>query len=116
MTRWETSGRIILSGDDPVPEGMGIVNAKPDSFAAGGRFAGPGEAAHHARRLIEAGADILAIGGESSRPGADPVALDEELRRVLPIVAALAAVARVPISVDTTKAEVARRALEAGAA
>jgi dihydropteroate synthase len=115
MTRWEASGRTILAADDPAPKVMGIVNATPDSFSDGGRFAGPDEAAEHGRRLIEAGADILDIGGESSRPGSDPITAESELRRVLPVVEALAAGAGVPISVDTTKAEVARRALEAGA-
>src|SRR5262249_35968916 len=75
----------------------------------------PGEAVAHARRLIDAGADILDIGGESSRPGSDLVPVDEELRRVLPVVEALAS-AVAPISIDTTKAEVARLALAAGAA
>jgi dihydropteroate synthase len=116
MTRWVASGRTILAGDDPVPKVMGIVNATPDSFSDGGRFAGHGDAADHARRLIEAGADVLDIGGESSRPGSDPVPAVEELRRVLPVLEALARGAGVPLSIDTTKAEVARRALEAGAA
>jgi dihydropteroate synthase len=114
MTRWEARGRTILAGDDPVPKVMGIVNATPDSFSDGGRFAGPEEAIAHARRLIDEGAELLDIGGESSRPGSDPVPLDEELRRVLPVIEALAS-AGVPLSIDTTKAEVARRALAAGA-
>ena len=95
---------------------MGIVNVTPDSFSDGGRLADPRDAADHAHRLVAEGADLLDLGGESSRPGSEPVPLEEELRRVLPVVEALAAEARVPISVDTTKAEVARRALEAGAA
>ena len=69
MTRWEASGRTILGGDDPVPKVMGIVNATPDSFSDGGRYQGAQEAADHGRRLIDAGADLLDIGGESSRPG-----------------------------------------------
>jgi dihydropteroate synthase len=116
MAPWRTSGRTILAGDDPVPKVMGIVNATPDSFSDGGRFAGPGEVGDHARRLIDAGADLLDIGGESSRPGSEPVPLTEELRRVLPVVEALAAAVSVPLSIDTTKAEVARQALQAGAA
>jgi dihydropteroate synthase len=116
MTRWEASGRTVLAGDDPVPKVMGVVNLTPDSFSDGGRLAGPREAADHARRLVDEGADLLDLGGESSRPGSEPVAIEEELRRVLPVVEALAAEVRVPLSIDTTKAEVARRALRAGAA
>lgn len=115
MTRWATAGRTILAEDDRVPRVMGIVNATPDSFSDGGRHAGPAEAVDHARRLVVAGADLIDLGGESSRPGSDPVSLDEELRRVLPAIERVAAEIRVPISVDTTKAEVARRALAAGA-
>ncbi|HEY8503301.1 MAG TPA: dihydropteroate synthase [Gemmataceae bacterium] len=95
---------------------LGIVNVTPDSFSDGGRFFAPGAALAHARRLIAAGADLLDVGGESSRPGAQPVPAGEELRRVLPLVTALAAESAVPVSVDTTKAAVARRCLEAGAA
>jgi dihydropteroate synthase len=116
MTRWEASGRTILAGDDPVPKVMGIVNVTPDSFSDGGRLAGTREAMDHALRLVEEGADLLDLGGESSRPGSEPVGVEEELRRVLPVVDALAAAVRVPLSIDTTKAEVARRALRAGAA
>src|ERR1051325_7953915 len=84
---------------------MGIVNATPDSFSGDGVFAHGGEAAlSHALRLIEDGADILDIGGESTRPGAAPVPEDEELRRVIPLIEALAARVDVPLSVDTTKA------------
>jgi dihydropteroate synthase len=95
---------------------MGIVNLTPDSFSDGGHFGGPEEALEHARRLADAGADLLDLGGESSRPGSEPVPVVEELRRVLPVVEALAAGSSVPLSIDTNKAEVARRALEAGAA
>jgi dihydropteroate synthase len=116
MTRWEASGRTILVGDDRVPKVMGIVNVTPDSFSDGGRLAGAREAADHARRLVDEGADLLDLGGESSRPGSEPVPVDEELRRILPVVEALAAEVRVPLSIDTTKAEVACRALQAGAA
>jgi dihydropteroate synthase len=116
MTRWEASGRTIVAVDDPVPRVMGIVNATPDSFSDGGHFAEPGAAVEQARRLIEAGADLLDVGGESSRPGSDPVPLVVEVGRVLPVVEALASGPGVPISVDTTKAEVARLAIAAGAA
>ncbi|MBC7360265.1 MAG: dihydropteroate synthase [Desulfacinum sp.] len=94
---------------------MGIVNVTPDSFSDGGRFASTRTAVHHALELVEAGADILDIGGESTRPFSDPVPLQEELERVLPVIEELRAHTSVPISIDTTKAEVARRALEAGA-
>lgn len=94
---------------------MGVVNVTPDSFSDGGLYAGAKQAVAHARRLIEEGADILDIGGESTRPGAAPVALDEERRRVLPVLEALAA-GRVPVSVDTHKPELMREAIAAGAA
>src|SRR5882757_1995687 len=113
MRRWEACGRAIVA--DRVPRVMGIVNVTPDSFSDGGRTQAPDAALAHALRLVDEGAEILDIGGESSRPGAEPVPLDEELRRVLPVVEALAQRVGVPISVDTTKAEVARRAIAAGA-
>ncbi len=116
MTSWHARGRTILSVDDPVPKVMGIVNVTPDSFSDGGLFASPDEALVRARRLVDEGADLLDLGGESSRPGSEPVTLDEELRRVIPVVEALSEGLAVPISIDTTKAEVARRALDAGAA
>jgi dihydropteroate synthase len=94
---------------------MGIVNVTPDSFSDGGRALAVEDAVSHALRLVDEGADLLDVGGESSRPGAEPVGLDEELRRVVPAVEALAPRVAVPISVDTTKAEVARQALKAGA-
>lgn len=94
---------------------MGVVNATPDSFSDGGRFANPEEAVRHGLRLAEEGADILDVGGESSRPGAAPVSPEEEIRRVVPVVEGLAGKVPIPISVDTTKAQVARAALGAGA-
>jgi dihydropteroate synthase len=94
---------------------MGIVNVTPDSFSDGGRFAAADAAVAHGLELVRQGADLLDVGGESTRPGAEPVPLDEELRRVVPVVRELAARAGVPISVDTSKAEVARQALGAGA-
>lgn len=95
---------------------MGIVNITPDSFSDGGQFYSTDAAIEHGLRLVPQGADLLDIGGESSRPGAKSISLDEELARVIPVVRGLVAKSGVPISVDTTKAEVARQALEAGAA
>ena len=94
---------------------MGIVNVTPDSFSDGGLHSSSDAACQHALGLVAAGADLLDIGGESTRPGATPVPLDEELRRVVNIVERLAQQTSVPISIDTTKAEVARAALQAGA-
>jgi dihydropteroate synthase len=94
---------------------MGIVNVTPDSFSDGGRFRASGAAVEHGLALVAAGADILDVGGESTRPGADPVSAEEELDRVLPVVEGLAARCPVPLSIDTTKLEVARAALAAGA-
>ncbi|HEU0023241.1 MAG TPA: dihydropteroate synthase [Thermoleophilaceae bacterium] len=93
---------------------MGIVNATPDSFSDGGRFADPEAAVELGLRLVKEGAGLLDVGGESSRPGAEPVAEEEELRRVQPVVGRLAG-AGVRVSIDTTKVAVARAALEAGA-
>jgi dihydropteroate synthase len=95
---------------------MGVVNVTPDSFSDGGRFYDAAAAVAQGERLAAEGADIIDIGGESTRPFSEPVATEEEIRRVVPVIAALAARVRIPISIDTTKAAVARRALEAGAA
>ena len=95
---------------------MGILNVTPDSFSDGGRYTTVAAAVAHAERLVAEGADVLDIGGESTRPGADPVPLDEELRRVIPVVKAVRrALPEVCLSVDTYKARVAQEALEAGA-
>ena len=94
---------------------MGIVNVTPDSFSDGGRFADPGRAVEHALAMVADGADILDIGGESTRPGAEPVGGAEELRRVLPVIRALRSQSQVLISIDTMKASVARATLDAGA-
>jgi dihydropteroate synthase len=94
---------------------MGIVNATPDSFADGGEHATVEAAIAHGLKLAEEGADILDIGGESTRPGADDVRLEEELRRVVPVIEALAKRVSIPISVDTSKPEVMRAAVAAGA-
>lgn len=94
---------------------MGIVNVTPDSFSDGGRFLDRSAAVDHALALVDAGADLLDIGGESTRPYSTPVDVREELRRVEPVVQAVCERVSVPVSVDTSKAEVARRALAAGA-
>ena len=94
---------------------MGVVNVTPDSFSDGGRFLGEAASLVHARRLIAEGADILDIGGESTRPGADPVGEAEEIARVVPLIRAIAAETGVPISIDTLKPGVARAAAAAGA-
>ena len=94
---------------------MGILNVTPDSFSDGGKFFTLDRALTRARRMVEDGADIIDIGGESSRPGFAPVDAEEELRRVLPVIEALSPLLDAPISIDTTKALVARKALDAGA-
>jgi dihydropteroate synthase len=94
---------------------MGVVNVTPDSFSDGGRFLDLGRAVDQALRLAADGADVLDVGGESTRPDATPVEEDEEIRRILPVVAEIARRTSVPISIDTTKAAVAQRALDAGA-
>jgi dihydropteroate synthase len=95
---------------------MGIVNVTPDSFFDGGRFCDPQRAVEHAIRLVDEGAELLDIGAESTRPGALPVDEQEERRRLIPVVAAVSKAVSIPISVDTSKAEVARAAIDAGAA
>jgi dihydropteroate synthase len=110
---WQLRDRILTPGCPPLV--MGIVNVTPDSFSDGGRFFDEQAAVTHALDMVKAGADLLDIGGESTRPGATPVPLDEELRRVIPVVKRLVKECIVPLSIDTSKAEVARQALEAGA-
>ncbi|MEX0916280.1 MAG: dihydropteroate synthase [Wenzhouxiangellaceae bacterium] len=94
---------------------MGIINVTPDSFSDGGRFDRVETALVHARRLASEGADILDIGGESTRPGADPVDAEAEIKRVVPVIQAIRAELDVPLSIDTMKAEVMRAAVSAGA-
>jgi dihydropteroate synthase len=94
---------------------MGVLNVTPDSFSDGGLFYDHERAIEHGMKLARDGADIIDIGGESTRPGSDPVPLEEEIRRVIPVIEALARELDVPISIDTCKAEVASRALDAGA-
>lgn len=98
-----------------VPRIFGIVNVTPDSFSDGGAFLDPAHAVDHALKLAADGADILDIGGESTRPGSDAVSETDELRRVIPVLEQLAAQTAVPLSIDTNKAAVAREALRAGA-
>ncbi|MBN9117577.1 MAG: dihydropteroate synthase [Planctomycetes bacterium] len=111
---WHLRDRALTIGTRPLV--MGIVNVTPDSFSDGGKWLDTSAAISHALRLVELGADVLDIGGESTRPGAEPVSLDEELRRVVPVVAEVAKRAAVPVSVDTMKATVARECLAVGAA
>jgi dihydropteroate synthase len=94
---------------------MGILNVTPDSFSDGGAFFDPDAAVAHGRQMAADGADIIDVGGESTRPGSEGVSPDEELRRVLPVVERLAGTLEVPVSIDTRKAEVARQAIRAGA-
>lgn len=105
--------RLIQWGDCPLI--MGIVNVTPDSFFDGGRFTDPEAAMAHAVQLVEEGADLLDIGAESTRPGSFSIDEAEELRRLIPVVAAVAKAVKVPISVDTSKAVVARAAVDTGA-
>ncbi len=94
---------------------MGIVNVTPDSFSDGGRYLDVARAVQHGLEMIRQGADILDIGGESTRPGAEPVSAEEELRRVIPVIGAIRAQSRVLISIDTMKSSVAEAAMAAGA-
>ena len=95
---------------------MGILNVTPDSFSDGGQFVSLDQALAHAEQMISEGADIIDIGGESTRPGGEPVSVEDEIARVAPVIEALAKRVSTPLSVDTTKSEVARAALDAGAA
>ena len=114
MESWITRRRTIRISKRPLI--MGIINVTPDSFFDGGRYDKPDAALQHAESLIQAGADILDIGGESTRPGSAPVSVNEEKQRVLPLMEALAkAFPETPISIDTTKNQVATEALKAGA-
>ncbi len=94
---------------------MGILNVTPDSFSDGGKFDTPEQAASHASKMIEDGADIIDIGGESTRPGAEPVSIDEELNRTIPVIEAIRDQSDCIISIDTYKSKVAESALDAGA-
>jgi dihydropteroate synthase len=108
-----TFKREIVLGDRT--QIMGILNVTPDSFSDGGLFNVPEDAIEYGLRLEEEGADIIDVGGESSRPGAEPVSVEEERSRVVPVIKGLAGRVKIPISIDTTKAEIARKAIENGA-
>jgi dihydropteroate synthase len=110
---WQLRDRIIEIG--PAALVMGIVNVTPDSFSDGGAFLDPSRAIAHGLELVRQGAHLLDVGGESSRPGAEPVSADVELARILPVIEGLRAQTDVPLSIDTTKAIVADRGLSAGA-
>jgi dihydropteroate synthase len=97
------------------PAVMGVLNVTPDSFSDGGRFLEPVAALAHARQMAQEGADVIDVGGESTRPGSEPVGADEELRRVMPVLERLVAQLDIPLSIDTSKARVAGAALSAGA-
>ena len=111
-TRIDCGGRVLILERPLI---MGVVNVTPDSFSDGGQLATVGAAVAHGLRLVAEGADLLDVGGESTRPGAEPVTVDEELHRVLPVIAALVAQTSVPLSVDTSKPAVMRAAVAAGA-
>ena len=108
-----TCRRKMVIGDRSLV--MGVINVTPDSFSDGGRFSSPAAAVEHGLKMVDEGADFIDIGGESTRPGAKPVSLMEELKRVIPVVKGLSGRIDVPLSVDTTKAEVAKAALDQGA-
>ena len=110
---WNLSRRSIFQSR--LPALMGILNVTPDSFSDGGKFSTIDAAVDRALQLEDDGADIIDVGGESTRPGAEPVSLDDELRRTIPVILRLTGQLRVPVSIDTSKAEVARQALDAGA-
>jgi dihydropteroate synthase len=111
--RWRVGARSLECG--PPTLVMGVLNVTPDSFSDGGRFLDHEAAVEHGLRMAEEGADILDVGGESTRPGSDPVTKDDEIARVVPVVKRLVAEVDLPISIDTRKADVAAAALEAGA-
>src|SRR5438132_2546997 len=111
-----TDFRTWLDHRNRPPLVMGVLNLTPDSFSDGGRFLTPEAGIAHAQQLIDEGADLLDIGGESTRPGSQPVPADEQLARIMPVLAAVAARFPIAISIDTTSSQVAAAALDAGAA
>ena len=115
MTRaWHIRHRTLPIGQRTLI--MGILNVTPDSFSDGGQFFSLDSALAHAEQMVSEGADIIDVGGESTRPGGEPVSVEDEIKRVVPVIEALVARTDTPLSVDTTKSEVARAALDAGAA
>lgn len=112
-THWKLRNRTLRFADRPLL--MGILNVTPDSFSDGGRFVDPQAAVEHGRKLADEGAEIIDVGGQSTRPGSRRVEADEELRRVLPVVALLCRELDVPVSIDTYHAAVAQEAVAAGA-
>ena len=110
---WRVGDQTLTRGALPLI--MGILNVTPDSFSDGGQFNSLDNAIEQASRLVEDGADIIDVGGESTRPGAEPVSLEEELHRTIPAIEQICSRLNVPVSIDTTKAEVARQAIAAGA-
>jgi len=110
---WKIGGRVVdLSNRGMI---MGVLNVTPDSFSDGGQFFGTEPAVEHGIQMADEGADIIDVGGESTRPGAEPVSAEEELRRVIPVIDKLRPKIDIVISIDTSKADVARAALDAGA-
>jgi dihydropteroate synthase len=110
---WRYRSRTLRLGERTCV--MGILNVTPDSFSDGGSFIEPNAAVDRALEMVEQGADIIDIGGESTRPGADSVSADDEIRRTVPIIEKIREQSDIPVSIDTTKSDVARLALEAGA-
>jgi dihydropteroate synthase len=110
---WKIGKRSISLGEKTAI--MGILNVTPDSFSDGGKYLDPDKAVEQAIEIEFDGADIIDIGGESTKPGASPVSLEEELRRVIPVIERIAKRVKIPVSIDTTKYEVAKAAIEAGA-
>jgi dihydropteroate synthase len=113
VNTWSIAGRTLSLGERTLV--MGVLNVTPDSFSDGAQFFTPALALEQARRMIDEGADIIDIGGESTRPGAGMISVEEEMQRVMPLIEALAK-GIIPISIDTTKSLVAAAALKAGAA
>src|SRR5205085_4174058 len=113
VRKWKIARHTLSLGENTLI--MGVLNVTPDSFSDGGQFDAPEQALEHAERMLADGADIIDVGGESTRPGSEPVSVEEELRRVVPVVERIAKLSAAVISIDTTKSEVARAALAAGA-
>jgi dihydropteroate synthase len=120
MKRSDSRGNVFSFGAvsfdlSSRPFVMGILNVTPDSFSDGGKYVSPEEAIRHGIQLVSDGADFIDIGGESTRPGSDPVSVEEEVKRVIPVIKELSRSVKIPLSIDTYKSEVAREALLAGA-